>query len=287
LAVGIGTSLFYAYFLKRFSFEARETTIVTASFSVHSAIMKVAVWKGGNMLASVAPTFATAMDHPLDAFMREIRDVVKDTKHGLIYLYDGPPKVHPVGVQSVVFTSPNDNWLRLIRKSPHRPKVIMPLWTLEELKTAAIELDRRMCVDEPQFGLGNKASVAPVEPEDVPKVADLVEQRFRIFGGVARECLSSSAQFVRDMQSDIVAKIQRFHDVPSLRTILNQDWYQEMRDGICLYVPDPVNPRNYTVAEPTPFVKELLLKRLNKLIAAERDQIIYWLKSSQHVASAR
>jgi hypothetical protein len=192
-----------------------------------------------------------------------------------------------VGVQSVVFTSPNDNWLRLIRKSPHRPKVIMPLWTLEELKTAAIELDRRMCVNEPQFGLGNKASVAPVEPEDVPKVADLGEQRFRIFGGVARECLSSSAQFVRDMQSDIVAKIQRFHDVPSLRTILNQDWYQEMHDGICLYVPDPVNPRNYTVAEPTPFVKELLLKRLNKLIAAERDQIIYWLKSSQHAASAR
>lgn len=52
----------------------------------------------------------------------------------------------------------------------------MPLWNVEELRAAASELDL--------------VTYSLMRPEQSSTVAELVEQRYYIFYGIARECLS-------------------------------------------------------------------------------------------------
>ncbi|KAE9057878.1 hypothetical protein PF005_g31427 [Phytophthora fragariae] len=80
--------------------------------------------------------------------------------------------------------------------------VVMPLWTMKELEAAAIELDLTMQVDDPPF---DEESMGALEDVPVARIADLVEQRFHVFGGVARECLSTDKVFVKEQQDRIQA----------------------------------------------------------------------------------
>ncbi|KAE9178509.1 hypothetical protein PF004_g25462 [Phytophthora fragariae] len=196
---GIGKSIFCAYFLQRLSLEDKETTIITVSISRESVLKKAAAWKGGKMLGSAVDesTDSSAMKAVIDKAKTE-----RQATHRLIYLIDGPPKIHPGDAQSVVFVSPNDAWFSYIRKDWTRPMVVMPLWTMKELVAAAIELDLRMRVDKHPF---DEESMGALEDVPVaPMVADLVEQRFHIFGGVARECLSTYEEFVKEQQDRIL-----------------------------------------------------------------------------------
>ncbi|KAE9266292.1 hypothetical protein PF001_g30539, partial [Phytophthora fragariae] len=135
----IGKSIFCAYFLQRFSFEDKEATIITLSFTRESVLKKAAAWKGGEMLGSAV---AKAADS--SAMSAVIENAERQHTHKLIYLIDGPPKFHPEDAQTVVFASPNDAWFSYIRKDWTRPMVVMPLWTMKELEAAAIELDLTM-----------------------------------------------------------------------------------------------------------------------------------------------
>ncbi|KAE8961791.1 hypothetical protein PR002_g29795 [Phytophthora rubi] len=194
---GIGKSIFCAYFLKRFSFEDKEATIITASFSRNSVLTQVTAWKGGEMLGSAVAKMADS-----SAMSAVIENAERQATHKLIYLIDGPPKFHPKDAQTVVFVSPNDAWFSYIRKDATRPKVVMPLWTMKELEAAAIKLDLTMRVGEPKF---DEESMGALEDVPVARIADLVEQRFHVFGGVARECLSADKVFVKEQQDRIQA----------------------------------------------------------------------------------
>ncbi|KAE8956535.1 hypothetical protein PR001_g31701, partial [Phytophthora rubi] len=157
---GIGKSIFCAYFLKRFSFEDKEATIITLSFTRKSVLKKVTTWKGGEMLGSAVADYTDSSG--VKAVIEKAKTERQDT-HKLIYLIDGPPKFHPGDAQSVVFASPNDAWFSYIRKDWTRPMVVMPLWTMKELEAAAIELDLMMRVDDPPFDEESMGAL-----EDVP-----------------------------------------------------------------------------------------------------------------------
>ncbi|KAE8957538.1 hypothetical protein PR002_g31142, partial [Phytophthora rubi] len=264
----IGKSIFCAYFLKRLSFEDKEATIITESYSRKSVLKKAAAWKGGKMLGSAVDesTDSSAMKAVIDKAKTE-----RQATHKLIYLIDGPPKFHPGDAQSVVFASPNDAWFSYIRKDATRPKVVMPLWTMKELEAAAIELDLTMQVDDPPF---DEESMGALEDVPVARIADLVEQRFHVFGGVARECLSIKEKFVKKQQDIIEAIITMFKDPKDLRAILKkQKEHEKMYHRICYFVPNEKDPMEYTIAEPTPFVRRFLTECLGDLTKSKRKEI--------------
>jgi len=185
----------------------------------------------------------------------------------VLYLIDGPPEVHPRTAQTVVFVSPNDEWFKYIRKNSTRPKLIMPLWTAVELETAAIQLNLKMNAlqdDDGDFSIATageekyergttlleeeKACGSAAGLEDVPVapalVADRVQQRFQLFGGVARACLSTSEQFVKDEQGNIADIIKAFNDGAKPHALLGQEKdHERLYHCICHLVPNEGNVR--------------------------------------------
>ncbi|KAE8953165.1 hypothetical protein PR001_g32988, partial [Phytophthora rubi] len=142
---------------------------------------------------------------------------------------------------------------------------------MKELEAAAIELDLTMQVDDPPF---DEESMGALEDVPVARIADLVEQRFHIFGGVARECLSADKVFVKEQQDIIEAIIRMFKDPAELRDLLkHQKEHEKMYHRICYFVPNEENPRMHTIAEPTPFVRRFLTECLGDLTKSKRKEI--------------
>jgi hypothetical protein len=282
-SVGIGKSVFYAYFWARYSFEKEGTTIITASFDSDSVMRQLAVWKGGAMLKF------TKLLSEMEGIIDAAEKVAKTPNQGLLHLYDGPPDTRPLEAKMVCFTSPNDKWFNRIRKNERATTIVMPLWTMKELETAAIELDLTVRAGKPQFRRPeNKTAVEPKDVPVVPKVADLVQQRFRIFGGVARACLSRKEAFVQKQQDSIETTVTKFKDILGLQAILNQEKdHEKMYHRICYFVPNEADPTKYTIAEPTPFVKQLLIECMCELTKSQRKTIIDLLKHNSAAASFR
>lgn len=71
---GIGKSVFYAYFLERYSAKNKDTTIITASFlrsDSQSIRTNVVVWKGGQVIGDAADE-NSAMDALLVKTKKEV-----------------------------------------------------------------------------------------------------------------------------------------------------------------------------------------------------------------------
>ncbi|KAG6958833.1 hypothetical protein JG688_00010349 [Phytophthora aleatoria] len=118
---GVGTSVFSAYFLRRYSMEYFNITIITASFETEgekSKMTKVVVWKAGVVIGQA--------EDQKSAIKEVDRTVIKEARSGLIYLYDGPPNRRPQNAQMVCFTSWNKTWFSYLKERPDRPKLIMP-----------------------------------------------------------------------------------------------------------------------------------------------------------------
>lgn len=182
----------------------------------------------------------------------------------------------------------------MVRSNPEEsvsPKVFMPLWNLEELQTAAELLD--LTVNKPHednadiFDPKGELSTATHKPEDVLLVADQVEWRFRIFGGVARECLSTSDAFVQAHQRDIEDIINKYDKIEHVLSLLNKTEAELAYHCVCHYVPNPRNASVYTIATPSKFVERLLIESLSKLVTAKRTKIIGYLQASSAAASFR
>jgi hypothetical protein len=105
-----------------------------------------------------------------------------------LYLYDGPPKIRPIGVKMIAFTSPNLKWLDSMEKNPAHRVTFMPVWNIGELQRAVETLELK--IDD-----------------------EVLEERFEYFGGSARYCLSTDLRFVlkgRDKVNKALGKIQGF-----------------------------------------------------------------------------
>jgi hypothetical protein len=164
---GIGKSVFYLYFFKRYRRGNPDKTIVTAAFS-RERIPKS--WK---------VFYPTGEVKESEEFNHRIIPSIKDA----IYIYDGAPDVEtPLPSQKMVcFSSPNEGWLKSIGRSEDHIALYMPPWTLEELQKA------RTCLEDDSKS--QKSTIERSRNNTTPELtAEEVERRFRIFGGSARYC---------------------------------------------------------------------------------------------------
>ncbi|ETP52655.1 hypothetical protein F442_02374 [Phytophthora nicotianae P10297] len=78
------------------------------------------------------------VDSGTDAMMtRACLQAQTEAPSGVFYLYDGPPQVYPRRARMVCFTSQNMEWFRNNTKDENHLELFMPLWSLQELETAA------------------------------------------------------------------------------------------------------------------------------------------------------
>ncbi|KAF1776790.1 hypothetical protein GQ600_18492 [Phytophthora cactorum] len=128
----------------------------------------------------------------------EMEDLIEEAedkaKGQVIHLYDGPPDYLPEGARMVCFTSPNKEWFNQNEKDQYHSTLFMPLWSLHELQTTVTELGLEM---DPRFDLHVRT-----ESEEETLFEKLVEQRFYVFGGVARECLSTRANLSKTVKRE-------------------------------------------------------------------------------------
>ncbi|POM75245.1 LOW QUALITY PROTEIN: Hypothetical protein PHPALM_7680 [Phytophthora palmivora] len=288
---GIGKSVFLAYFFQRYSSQNKEATIITASFTRESKMRKVVVWKGGKIVGE-AKNQSLPMDELIWKTETEVRAQVKQEecvrgmvpKARLLYLYDGPPNDSPVGAQMVCFTSPNASWFAKLKKTPMRPQLFMPLWDLEELQIAAEEVNLTMSAS--LWDKVRNERKREIEPNDGLMFADEIDMRYKIFGGVARECLSTDASFVRERLALIKKAIDNIEEITHLRSALDGTETKDLHHCIFHYVPDP-DGEQPTIAEPTTYVKRLLMERLCKSVTKQRNVIIKYLENIGAAASFR
>ncbi|KAG3194701.1 hypothetical protein PC128_g9127 [Phytophthora cactorum] len=259
---GIGKSIFYGYFLKRYSFENPLVTIVTVSFTKDgdtSFMKEVVVWRN-NIVADEARWGIGLM-------VQVYSKAVKEATGGVIHLYDGPHNMVPSRDRICCFTSPNKSWFSQNKKDQGHLLMFMPEWSLQELQTAAEVLALRM--DPERRGLSLN---------EMPLVADLVQERFHVFVGVGRECLATSALFVKECEKDIDEVIENFKETDQIQRVLEVNENIVFHHFICHYNPDPNDPFWYTVGEPSVYVKRWLVKRVLRLLSARKEDIVAYLR---------
>ena len=113
---GIGKSVFYNYFFRRYRIRYPETTVVTASFTSKRKMKGCLEFKPGSEEGEVKteiPKIPNAM-----------------------YLYDGVPEMEPSVAKMVCFCSPNEGWLKVMSKFEGHTALYMPTWEYEELQRA-------------------------------------------------------------------------------------------------------------------------------------------------------
>ncbi|EGZ15477.1 hypothetical protein PHYSODRAFT_506731 [Phytophthora sojae] len=195
----------------------------------------------------------------------------------LIYLYDGPPIFPPQTAQMVCFTSPNETWFRMMAKNPHKRTLFMPLWDLEELQTAAKALDLAMDTSDTLLNY----------EEGALSVLDKVEQRYRTFGGVARECLSTVESIIESRQKEMEIFMSYFENVDNLVNFFNRTEAEVVLHGVGHYIPNPEGPGLYTLVVASEFVKQFLTDRWKRLEASTRNKICRELQAISAAASFR
>ncbi|KAK1937855.1 hypothetical protein P3T76_009592 [Phytophthora citrophthora] len=123
-------------------------------------------------------------DEDNDIFIRKTHGAALTRGIHVTYLCDGPPELPPaLPSEMVCFTSPNESWRRKMEDNVTACRLYMPLWTLGELIDAAKYLELRTDITEK------------------------IEERFAIFGGVARGCLSADKRLVADMAQHLIDDI--------------------------------------------------------------------------------
>jgi hypothetical protein len=257
---GVGKSVFYAYFFLRYSTEFPLVTIITASFTEASKLTKVMAWRSGVVIGE-AEGNATQM-------IRTIRKARKEAKHGAIYLFDGwQPDLSLLDADVVCFARPNDKWFIDFTRSVRHIQLVMPLWGREELHDAAVFLGLEM-QDSGEFIVDRDGKVIAV-PD---RVQNCVEERFFLFGGVARECLSTDAAYVNARKrffEDIIANLTE----EATRFVAHCPDPNLAQYGIFHYAPLERNPIfRYKLEEASPFVRELIEARLKQLDADEKKR---------------
>ncbi|KAE9037476.1 hypothetical protein PR003_g9367 [Phytophthora rubi] len=244
---GIGKSVFYAYFFNPLREREPNTWIIAISFKREN-IAEIAVYKGRGDPEEIDTDVTSETEAAIGKVLKEARANKK-----VLFLCDGrPTKIWRLN-QMVVFTSPNEKWLRAVRNT--YSTLFMPLWTFEELREATLALS-----------LAGPSRVKCISDDDL-------ETRFNTFGGVASECLSLD-EVVVDLAKDyIIDEIKTINSLGKLRSVL-----KGVHDGVdwhCLfyYFPVDVNgmKRDWKLA--SPFVVERLAERMLQVTRNDKEAI--------------
>jgi hypothetical protein len=116
---------------------------------------------------------------------------------GAIYFYDGPPDIKPED-KMVCFTSRKYEWLNEMIKEEYHLALYLPFWTLNELLEAN---------DLLELGLRE----------------DVIKQRFFLFGGSARYCLSNDDLFVELEAIDLREQARSINSLREVRKVLEMN----------------------------------------------------------------
>ncbi|EGZ06414.1 hypothetical protein PHYSODRAFT_307350 [Phytophthora sojae] len=227
---GVGTSVFYAYFFNHFRKEETDSWVIAMSHVMNN-IAVATVFKGRRDAGEdLGLCFTSTKLAAIGTTLKEARV----QKKKVLFLCDGAPTHLWWPHQMVVFTSPDEEWLRQVRKDDCT--LFMPLWTHNELRQAAMALS---------FAGSREISC----------VSDAaLETRFKIFGGVARECFLPSESSVERAKSDLQRDLAIFQSEKALETT------QEER-------------LNEDTKLASPFVIEEPAKHLLRFVDADREKI--------------
>jgi hypothetical protein len=202
---GIGTSLCMAYFFQRYSREHPDATIVMASYSASpSVLMKVVIARGQQVIHTVRYAQA-AMEKTLSTYALA---AVQAGDRASIWLLDGIPTTIPIGnVRWVSFSTPDESWMKQLTKNLATcARLYMPAWTLEELREAALALDRPGLLKEVDTKELRVFQVVPAVSVARPAVLDV---RFSAFGGVPRFSFAEELDWVQDYFDSLRRELYR------------------------------------------------------------------------------
>ncbi|KAG1713162.1 hypothetical protein DVH05_028502 [Phytophthora capsici] len=245
---GIGKSIFYAYFFQRLQKEkkGKNTWIIAAAY--HKDKLKLAFGYKDN-----------CDDVEKFRSVEKITDFVSaalEEKKSVILLSDGPPERLWGETQMVVFTSPNDCWLRSVRKD--NCTLYMPLWTLAELQEAA--------------------EMLVLQGRDGSSITDeVIEKRFDTFGGVARECFYLSEDLVQKKRKGLIERIGAMSKLGDVRTLLCGNENAAVCHRILQF--EAAGGKRTATSLASPFVVEELGKRMLEIVGGKREEIIQSLQS--------
>lgn len=229
MLAGIGKSVFYAYCFQRLREDQPDTWIITAAYHRNRLILTT-VFKGSDEGKRLRPT----EDVLLDVF-----EEASTKKKSVIYLCDGPPPSVQGMCQMVVFTDPNEEWFRQVRKDGLT--LFMPLWTYKELEQAALAL-----------AIAGSSQIS----------GDALKTRFDTFGGVARECLSPFEDFVDYAKSDRIDELKQITSLDELRNLFNVDPNRSTCQRVLHCFPIDAKGMKKDTKLASPFVVESLAKRM-------------------------
>jgi hypothetical protein len=177
-----------------------------------------------------------------------------------LYLYNGPPKKKSLDVKMVAFTSPNFSWLDSMRKDPNHITLYMPTWTLTELLDAKDVLE--LNIDEKK----------------------LIE-RYALFGGSARYCLSTSEPFVLQGKEEIASDMTKVYDFDQLRDCFFGTLEpKNVVHRLMHYVPRE-DPCFANLFPATDLISRMLVERLQIKLNDNRRMLMMWLDGIQKASS--
>jgi len=127
---GIGKSIFYIYVLEKMKALLRDNIIVLASFTKQSKLISCMILAPGQLPVMLGK------GQPIPSM------------ENAVYFYDGVPDVVEQGkVKTVVFASPNHNFLKEHSKNETMNNYYMPLWSEREIIEAVELLELRLEYD--------------------------------------------------------------------------------------------------------------------------------------------
>jgi hypothetical protein len=186
----------------------------------------------------------------------DIRELEAD-----IFLYDGPPQMDPGPRKKMVsFTSPNYAWFRVMRKTRYHARMHLPFWSLAELLEANVLL---------QIGLDDET----------------IQQRYSVFGGVARYCLAPSDEFVEVAIDVLDANLSELKTCDQLRELLRETQQKtEVSHRLFHMTPTirdkPPFARFFTYSFASRHVAQLISDTIKKNDHALRRNLLDFLKIS-------
>lgn len=175
-----------------------------------------------------------------------------------IVLFDGPGTIAPPDVKLVCFTSLDNLWFDNVLKNQYHVAFYMPIWSLDELHDAvlALELER---------------------DEKYPVDEEMVDNRFRLFGGVARYCLAVAKDFVAAEKSRLDRAITIMFDVDYISRLVRHE-QSLLHHQFCYYIPIDGNSQSYTVRISSNYAEELLLERICKRELKPREELLQYVR---------
>jgi hypothetical protein len=235
---GIGKSIFYIYVLEKMKEKRKDTVIVLASFTKLSKLISCVIMAPGQLPVSLEE------GKPIPSI------------ENAVYLYDGiPDVVKQRQVKTVIFASPNHNFLKEHSKNPTMRKRYMPLWSEREIFEAAEWLELRL-------------------------EYELIQKLFSRFGGSVRYILTEDEGF-RDEgiqnQEKAIASIKSFVDLEKFLDLQMDD--KDVIHRVFYFVPKINRPDKYDMCLGSIYIAYAVEANLKNADNQERLKLFRWLQS--------